>query len=164
MKTSETTKQISKALLKAQKAMSSAKKDSLNPFFKSNYADLTAVLEAIKEPLNNAGITILQPHHTQVIGDTLHHFVETILLHDESSEYISSITPIICAKQNDPQAFGGAVTYARRYGLQSLVSLPAEDDDGESAMDRSSKPEKKEAPKTSGFRKPKVENKEKKPW
>jgi hypothetical protein len=137
---------------------------SENPFFKSSYADLPAVLSAVKEPLNNNGITILQPHETEtnVVENAVvtNHYVETILLHNESGEFISSRTPIVCAKQNDPQALGSAITYARRYGLQSLVSLPAEDDDGEAAMDRGAK--KPVEKKPSGFRKAKV--KEESAW
>jgi hypothetical protein len=63
--------------------------------------------------------------------------VETVLLH-ESGEFISSLTEVLCAKQNDPQAHGSGISYARRYGLQSLVNLGSADDDGESAMGRQS--------------------------
>jgi len=127
MKSSSSVTNISSALLKAQKSMGAAKKDAKNPFFKSKYADLGAVLEACKDALNENGITILQPHS----GDC----VETILLH-ESGEWVSSETKIVVVKQNDPQALGSAISYARRYGLQSLISLPAEDDDAETAMSR----------------------------
>lgn len=133
MKTSESIKNIAAALLKAQRLMGGAKKGSSNPYFKSKYADLGSVLEACKELLNDAGVIILQPHITTEQGK----FVETTLMH-ESGEWISSSTEIVCAKANDPQAQGSAITYARRYGLQSLLSMPAEDDDGESAMDRGS--------------------------
>lgn len=129
MNKSESIAKLMPALLKAQSAMGGAKKGASNPFFKSKYADLGAVLEACKDLLNENGITILQPH----AGSN----VVTMLVH-ESGEYIGSETPIVCAKQNDPQALGSAITYARRYGLQSLLSMPAEDDDGESAMDRRS--------------------------
>lgn len=105
--------------------MGSAKKGASNPFFKSKYADLNSVLEAVKEALNSNGITILQPHFSNERGD----FVSTVLLH-ESGEWISSETRLEVAKKNDPQALGSSITYARRYGLQSLVGLPAEDDDG----------------------------------
>lgn len=84
-------------------------------------------MEACKEALNENGISVLQP----VVNDV----VETILLH-ESGEWISSTTKIIAKTENDPQAQGSAITYARRYGLQSMVFIPAEDDDGEGAMSR----------------------------
>lgn len=131
MQKSEQIGKISVALLKAQKEMKNASKDAKNPFFKSKYADLNAVREACHPELNTNGITVLQPMGMGEHGS----FVETILLH-ESGEFISSQTPIICAKQNDPQALGSAISYARRYGLQSLVSLGAEDNDAEGAMDR----------------------------
>jgi len=136
MNTSDTIGTISKSLVKAQKEMSAAKKGAANPFFKSKYADYNSVLEACKEALNDNGITILQPHTLLQMGEKEIAVVETILLH-ESGEYVSSQTKIEVAKQNDPQALGSAISYARRYGLQSLVSLPtSDDDDGESAMGR----------------------------
>lgn len=136
MQTSDNIEKISKSLVKAQKEMSAAKKGAANPFFKSKYADYNSVLEACKEALNDNGITILQPHSLLQMGESEIAVVETILLH-ESGEYVSSQTKIEVAKQNDPQALGSAISYARRYGLQSLVSLPtSDDDDGESAMGR----------------------------
>ena len=136
MKTSESIKTLSGALLKAQKEIHAAVKGAENPFFKSKYADLTSVIEAVKEPLNNHGISFLQAVGN---GDGLPH-VETILLH-ETGEFISTITPVYCAKQNDPQAFGSGVTYSKRYSLQALLGLPTEDDDGEGAMARGKKAE-----------------------
>jgi hypothetical protein len=134
MNRSESVTKIASALLKAQRKMGGATKGAANPYFKSRYADYGAVLEACKEPLNEEGITILQPHETK----DGRNFVVTMLLH-ESGEWLSSETEVVTAKQNDPQALGSAITYARRYGLQSLLSIPAEDDDGESAMSRTSK-------------------------
>jgi hypothetical protein len=131
MKTSESIVNITKALLTAQRNMEAAVKGSKNPYFKSSYADYNSVLEACKGPLNEVGIVILQPHTTDERGT----FVQTILIH-ESGEYITSETKVSVKQENDPQALGSAITYARRYGLQSLVSLPAEDDDGEKAMYR----------------------------
>lgn len=126
MKYSPTIKAISTALLSAQKTIGAAKKGSTNPFFHSNYADLGSVMEACKEALNDNGITCLQPVEDMT--------VETVLLH-ESGEWISGSTPIVLSKQ-DPQALGSAISYARRYGLQSMLFIPAEDDDAEKAMNR----------------------------
>lgn len=131
MNRSETIVKIASALVKAQATMGNAVKDSKNPFFRSNYADLNAVREACLPALNANGISVLQPT-VQIDGKP---FVETVLLH-ESGEFISSLTEVICAKQNDPQAHGSGVSYARRYGLQSLVNLGSADDDGEGAMNR----------------------------
>jgi hypothetical protein len=132
MNKSESIGKISAALVKAQSEMGNASKDSKNPFFKSSYADLNAIREVTIPVLNTHGITILQPT-TVVEGKP---YVETTLLH-ESGEYLTSLTEIISPKQNDPQAHGSGVSYARRYGLQAFLCVGAEDDDGEKAMGRS---------------------------
>lgn len=130
MKTSESFTKIAAALLKAQRNIGAAQKGADNPFFKSTYADLATVMEACKEHLNDAGILVLQP----VVSDETGEYVETVLLH-ESGEFVSSRMKLVLAKQ-DMQAFGSAVSYARRYGLQSLVFIPSIDDDGEATMNR----------------------------
>tara|TARA_R110000868_G_scaffold1103_1_gene8427 strand:- start:11958 stop:12641 length:684 start_codon:yes stop_codon:yes gene_type:complete len=119
---------FAKAFIEAQKEMGNATKDSKNPFFKSKYADLNSVREACLPALNAHGIAVLQPI-VQVDGKN---FVKTLLLH-ESGESMEGLTEILFAKQNDPQAQGSGITYARRYGLQSLVNIAAEDDDGNKA-------------------------------
>ena len=121
-------KEIITALLKAQAEMSNAKKNGLNPHFKSKFADLNSVREAVMPLLNENGIIVLQPMVT-IDGSE---YVKTVLLH-ESGESIESFTKILCKSQNDPQAYGSGVTYARRYGLQSLLSIGADDDDGNAA-------------------------------
>ena len=142
MNRSESIVNLSKALLKAQQQMESAKKDSANPFFKSKYADYNAVLEACKGPLNDNGIVILQPTNMRSNPDgTTQLVIETTLIHAESGEFISSMSPVVVAKQNDPQALGSGISYQKRYSLQSLISLPSDDDDGEGAMDRNQKPQ-----------------------
>lgn len=121
-------KQIATALLNAQREMGTAIKDSSNPFFKSKYADLNSIREACMPSLNKYGIVVLQP--------TVHiegkNFVKTLLLH-ESGETIECLTEIIYSKVNDAQSQGSGITYARRYGLQSLVNVGADDDDGNKA-------------------------------
>lgn len=128
---SESMVTISGALLKAQIKIRSVTKDASNPFFKSKYADLASVINACKEELNAEGITILQP----IEGDR----VETVLLH-ESGEWLSSSTRIVCKSENNPQDQGSAITYARRYGLQSFILLPSVDDDGDGATSHSVTP------------------------
>lgn len=131
MKTSLTIEKISPALLKAQIALESVKKGATNPFYKSLYADLPSVIEAVKKPLNDNGISYLQP----VCGDR----VETVLVHS-SGEWIGDEgTPIATKSTTDPQATMSAISYARRYGLQSILGLPAVDDDAEKAMNRKNK-------------------------
>lgn len=128
METSATIQEVSKALVKAQSEMGNAIKDSQNPFFKKSYADLNAVREACMPALNKYGISVIQP---TVYRDGKN-FVNTILLH-ESGEFLSGLTEIIYVKTNDAQAQGSGITYARRYGMQSLVNVGCEDDDGNAA-------------------------------
>lgn len=127
MKTSESITKIAPAFLRAQRKIGSANKGASNPFFKSKYADLGAVMEACKEHLNDEGIAILQPPaYADVNGK---HLVETILMH-ESGEFFAAAMALEVPKSN-MQDLGSAVSYARRYGLQSLVFIPAEDDDAQ---------------------------------
>lgn len=129
--TERTINNFAKAFIAAQSEMGNAAKDSNNPFFKSKYADLNSVREACLPALNANGIAVLQPI-VQVEGKN---FVKTLLLH-ESGESMEGLTEIIYAKQNDAQAQGSGITYARRYGLQSLVNIGAEDDDGNKASEK----------------------------
>lgn len=121
-------KNIAIAFIKAQNEMGIAVKDSTNPFYRNRYADLNSIREACIPALNKHGIAVLQP--------TVHidgkNFVKTLLLH-ESGETIEGLTEIIYSKVNDAQAQGSGITYARRYGLQSLCNVGAEDDDGNKA-------------------------------
>lgn len=130
------------ALLKSQMEIGKAHKAATNPFFKSKYADLSIVIEAVKGPLNDHGITFLQAIDANEAGQPV---IETILLHD-SGQFISSRTPVFCSKPNDPQAFGSGVTYSKRYALQSIMGLPTADDDAEAAMVRNKKPQPKPNP------------------
>lgn len=132
MSKSESIVNISKALLAAQKNMGDATKESKNPFYKSSYADLNSIREVVTPALNAEGISILQP--TRVGADGVS-YVETTLLHS-TGEYLTSQFPIVAAKANDPQAYGSAVSYARRYSLQSFLSVGAVDDDAEAGMGR----------------------------
>lgn len=128
---SESIDKIASALVQAQQEMGNASKDSKNPFFKSKYADLNSVREASIPALNKHGISALQP--TVIIDGKK--FVQTMLLHS-SGQFISSLTEILMAKENDAQAQGSGISYARRYGLQSLVNIGSDDDDGEGAVMR----------------------------
>jgi hypothetical protein len=135
MNKSDSIKELATALNKAQAEMSGAKKKATNPFFKSKYSDLNAVVDAIRIPFCDNGLSYSQfpLFESGCVG------VETILMH-ESGEWISSVLMLPMVKQ-DPQAAGSAITYARRYSLQSIAGIPSEDDDGNHA----SKPAKKSA-------------------
>lgn len=132
MKKSDSITELATALNLAQQQMGGAVKDSKNPFFKSNYADLTSVIKAIKEPLINNGLSYLQFPITSAGGNGVG--VETILMH-KSGQWISNeyVMPL---SKNDAQGAASCITYARRYALQSIVGLPTADDDGEASMMR----------------------------
>jgi threonine dehydrogenase-like Zn-dependent dehydrogenase len=145
MKTSESIKEIAGALVKAQTEIKAAIKDATNPFFKNKYADLASVIEAVRIPLNKAGISFLQPASADEHGV----IVETVLLHS-SGEWISESLHMPVNKQ-DAQAVGSAITYGRRYGLQSLCGVPSEDDDGERATKTVSMPKTTITPTTGAW-------------
>ena len=127
--------EFAEALVAAQEQLSVAVKGATNPFFESTYADLSSVIKAIKEPLNSHGIAFLQLLSRDHDGFPC---VDTMLLHKAGGS-LSTRSPVYCAKQNNPQAFGSGVTYTKRYALQAILGLPAADDDGEGAMDRTQK-------------------------
>lgn len=127
MNTSNSIKELALALHKAQVKIKSALKDATNPHYKSKYADLSSVVEAVKPSLNGEGIVFLQG----VSGVENGVAVETMLLH-VSGEWMSS-TLEIPASKHDAQGYGSAITYGRRYGLQAMCGVPAEDDDGNAA-------------------------------
>lgn len=127
MKMSESIKEISAALPKAQAEVKTAIKDATNPHFKSRYADLASVIDACKAALNKHGITFLQPVRATEGGV----IIETVLLHS-SGEWIGDELELPVSKA-DAQGVGSAITYGRRYGLQSLMGVPADDDDGNAA-------------------------------
>lgn len=127
MKTSETLKEIAVALRDAQVDTKFAIKDSTNPHFKSRYADLTSVIVAVKDSLNLNGIVFIQTPTESAPGTLA---LTTRLLHS-SGEWIED-TAVCPLQKNDPQGYGSALTYLRRYSLASITGLYQDDDDGES--------------------------------
>ena len=121
-------KLISTALVKAQKEFGPALKKSNNPYFTSKYADLATVVEAVIDGLNNNGIFLTQKCHESTDGVN----VETLLLH-ESGESLSCGVLHVPASKQDPQGYGSALTYARRYSLMAACGIAPEDDDGNAA-------------------------------
>ena len=112
--------QITKALLKFHQKMGKIAKDSTNPFFKSKYASLPNILDAVSPVLNECELVIIQ----MPVGDG---FLKTILSH-VSGENIESDFDMKIIK-NDPQALGSAITYARRYAIGAVLCLNIDDDD-----------------------------------
>lgn len=128
MNKSDSIKELVGALAKAQAEIKGAVKDSTNPHFKSKYADLASIVEAIRAPLSKHGIAYVQltlPSEKDEVQ------VETVLAHS-SGEWLSGIIAVPVSKA-DAQGYGSALTYARRYGLAAAVGVAPEDDDGNAA-------------------------------
>lgn len=121
-------KAIASALVQAQKGFGAALKTSTNPHFKSRYADLAACVEAVIDSLNANGIMLMQQSHECNDGV----MVETVFVH-ESGETMSAGKLHVPAAKNDPQGYGSALTYARRYSLMAACGIAPEDDDGNAA-------------------------------
>lgn len=120
--------ELCKALCKAQAEMQDAKHNSKNPHFGSDYADLTAVLNAVRGPFSKNGLAITQPIITRD-GIT---YVRTVLMH-ESGETLESEMPLnLNAK---PQAVGSCITYWRRYQLMAICGLSSCQDDAQAPAD-----------------------------
>jgi hypothetical protein len=129
MNKSESIKNIAGALVKFQSSVSKVAKESNNPFFKSKYASLANILDTIQKPLSECGLAISQFPDANALT--------TIILHADSGEWMESSYVMPVAKQNDPQAMGSAITYARRQSIGSILNLNIDDDDdGEKAMGR----------------------------
>jgi hypothetical protein len=122
---------IATALVKAQKAFGPALKSSTNPHFKSRYADLAACVEAVIQGLNDNGIALIQKCYDCNDGV----MVETMFVH-ESGEMLECGILHVPASKQDPQGYGSALTYARRYSLMAACGIAPEDDDGNSASRR----------------------------
>ncbi len=122
---------LAKALLAAQEQIGPVTKDATNPFLKNRYASLAAVLDAVRRPLLDNGILLVQ---RVVPSDSNTAAVETRLLHS-SGEWIAGVTTIPLpeaeegSKVNMGQAVGSAISYARRYGLMAMLSMAAVDED-----------------------------------
>lgn len=121
---------LAAALAKAQGEMAGASKDSLNPHFKSKYADLASIWEACRGPLSRHELAVIQLPRTSRQFVT----VETILVHSSGEWIGESLT--LTAVQDTPQAVGSAITYGRRYGLAAVIGIAPEDDDGHAATHR----------------------------
>jgi len=137
---SESIGELAKALCKAQAEMKAAELNANNPFFKSKYADLGSVIEAIRKPFANNGLSFSQlvTSESGAIG------LESMLLH-ESGEWISTSMSLPFGEEKGrslAQNAGSIITYMRRYQLSALVGVYTGDDD-----DGNDKPKSKPAQK-----------------
>lgn len=134
--TSQEIGSLAGALAKAQGEMNAAPKTAKNPFFKSRYSDLSTVWSSIRKPLAKNNLAIVQ----SVFCDEGQMVLTTRLVHS-SGQWAVSHYPVVPQKR-DPQGYGSALTYARRYALSAMVGVVCEeDDDGEAAMSRKQSPQ-----------------------
>jgi hypothetical protein len=119
-----TMNQAAAAFVKAQAAFAPALKSSSNPHFKTKYADLAACVEAVVDALNSNGLAVMQRPAPSERGVK----VRTVFLHESGAELDGGEIEVPAAKQ-DPQGYGSALTYARRYGLMAACGIAPEDDD-----------------------------------
>mgnify|MGYP003553912556 CR=1 FL=1 len=122
------TSNVAGAFLKAKRAFGPALKDATNPHFKSKYADLGNCIDAVETALLDNGIAFYQETSEDATGVT----VETVFLH-ESGEALRCGKLHVPAAKQDPQGYGSALTYARRYSLTTACGIAPEDDDGNAA-------------------------------
>jgi len=127
-------KELAVAMHKAQGAIEGAKKGSVNPGFRSKYADLGAVWDACRDALQANGLVVNQFCRVTEAGALL----VTRLMHT-SGEFIEGEIPLLNTK-GDMQGLGSALTYARRYGLAAMVGVCPEDDDGNAASEKPKAP------------------------
>jgi len=116
-------KELLKALMNVKKEVGTLSKTELNPFYKSKYFDVNSLIEQVDPLLEKNGLLLLQP--------IINNEVKSIIYHCESGNSVES--SIQLTQFNDPQKLGSAITYYRRYTLQSLLGLQAEDDDANKA-------------------------------
>lgn len=126
MERSPSIQNLTQGLAKFHAMVGRISKDAKNPFFKSNYASLPHIITEVSEPLEKAGLILSQFPN----GDGL----TTMLIHADSGEFISATYTLQVVRQNDPQAQGSAISYARRYAITSVLNLAISDDDAEAAM------------------------------
>ena len=128
-------KELAKSLVTAQAAMSHASKDSKNPHFKSAYSSLASVIDAVRPHLSANGLAVVQKTHDAEGGVC----VETVIIH-ESGQEMSFGKLFVPASKHDSQGFGSALSYAKRYSIQTALCIASADDDGEAAVKAPPKP------------------------
>jgi hypothetical protein len=126
-------KSIAEAMCKMQMTELFAITDSDNPFFKSKYADLASIWSAIRKPLTENGLSVMQTTEPYEQGIT----VVTTLMHVSGETYATKLSAK--ADKQTIQALGSLITYLRRYSLAALVGVASLDDDGEAASGRDTK-------------------------
>lgn len=117
-----------KDFMAGQSSLETAIKNSSNPFLKNKYADIQEILDKVKSAFHENNYIIVQEGGADENGE----FIDTKLIHTSGNFFNCKI--YMQYKKGDMQSLGGAVTYARRYGLLSVTGIPVDDDDGTSAI------------------------------
>lgn len=112
----------------AQSSLEAAIKNAANPFLKNKYADIQEVLDKVKTAFHAHNYIIVQEGGADEHGE----FIDTKLVHTTSNQFNCKV--YLQYKKGDMQSLGGAITYARRYGLLSVTGIPVDDDDGTTAI------------------------------
>lgn len=141
MRTSDNVDKILPAVMKVKAKLQAVSKSANNPFFKSKYADLNTHLDAVEPLLEENDLVLLQPVSVNAVGANV---VSSIII-DKNGQFVSSEMTVV-AKEADMQKLGSAITYARRYTLGALLSMKAEDDDGNFAAGKTAERTTKPAP------------------
>jgi hypothetical protein len=129
---SEKITDLAKTMISVQQSLTPALKDGINSYTQSSYATLGSVMEVCRNALLSHGIWMTQ---YPVSVESGHLGLITKIVHAATGQWQSSLIEMPLPK-NDPQGYGSAITYARRYGLSALLGITTEDDDAESAMQR----------------------------
>lgn len=126
-------KNISAAMVKAQKAFGPALKVKQHAHLKVRYADLASCVDAVIDAFNDAGIALVQKCLPCEDGVN----VQTLFVH-ESGEFFDAGSFHVPASKQDAMAYGSALTYARKYSLMAACGIAPEDDDGKAASQEKS--------------------------
>lgn len=121
MEKSNSIKSLAAALVAFQLKVGKIRKDAKNPFFKSSYASLANIQDAICIPLTESGLAYMQFPDGE-------HGLSTIIMHADSGEWIQSNYTMRPVK-DDPQGVGSCITYQKRYALAGALGLNIDDDD-----------------------------------
>lgn len=138
--------ELAKSLLKVQMEAPKLQESAVNPHFQSRYVPLEELMGQVLPLLNAHQLVLTQCPMVTETGPGL----RTTIEHTEAGEALSFVTPLVTGEKVSMQAFGSAITYARRYALMSVLGLVADkDDDGQAA----SQTPQDEAPSEAQFRK-----------
>lgn len=121
------------SLVAAKSAMGALVRDASNPHFKSKYATLANCIDVVVPALHAHGLVLVERLDHKYYDDINVLHLHMSVVHVESGQSVESSYPIMAKDMDNPQHLGSAITYARRYLLQTMAGLAPEDDDGNAA-------------------------------